>query len=137
MSARINRVRSGKLAEEMAGLAFNLEFVDEVGYDSLTRTPRRIPVEIRSRVEGTDGKVPRITLTPPKMKVAKAVIAMHFDRHGKLVRGVLVSTHAVTKLYRRYFQKKKAQSHIPWKKIQALPTAKDITASLRRVEHLV
>lgn len=137
MPSRIDRARSGRLAEDMAGLAFNLEFVDEVGFDSLSRTPSRTRFEIRSRVEGTDGKVPRLTLTPPKMKTSQVVIAIHFDRSGKLVRGLLISTEAVAPLYNQYFQKIKAQSHIPWKKMEALPAAEDVTDSLRRVEHLL
>jgi hypothetical protein len=86
-------------------------------------------VEVRSRVVGTDGDTPRLTLRRSPSGYDH-VCALRFERDFSVVRAVVLPTAALVPLHAAYKQKKKDIAHIPWTKIEIDPAVIDVTEEL-------
>lgn len=117
-------VTAGRFAEMLIAEVLGGRIVDKTGYDLQCNDGRRI--EVRSRVEGTDSKTPRVTLSKAKMKESTDVVAVRFNSKYKPIEARLVSTAALVPLYERYRQSNGSTAHIDWSLFCSSPGAVDL-----------
>lgn len=103
-----------RLAEILTALcvAGELASRNSKGYDVASEEHGRI--EVKSRILGTDGWFPRVSLTPNKMAVADAVMAVRWTPEYTFHAAVLLSRDAVRPLFEAKLQASGKQAHIAW-----------------------
>jgi len=127
--SKFGEVTGALLAEMLVAEIFEGKVVNGIGYDVECPDGRRI--EVRSRVEGTDGKMPRITLSKKKMEVCSDIVAVRFDCRYQPVEVRLVPKSELKLLYEEYCQNDGSTAHIHWQKFCACEGAKDLLAAVR------
>jgi hypothetical protein len=116
-------VTAGRFAELLVAAVLRGKVVHQVGYDIECSDGRR--VEVRSRVEGTDGDTPRVTLNDAKMELCTDVIAIRFSSRYQPIEARLVRRVDLEPLYLKYRQKK-GIAHINWARFCASPGAQEL-----------
>ena len=124
MTSRKEKFDNGSLGEELSSIAFDCIAKPSHGYDIITVDG--IKGEVRTRTINSDGKYPRLTLTPKKMAVSDFIVVIHFAQDLTVVRAILVETKYLKDLYKQYLQTKRKQAHIPWKKLAEHPKVLDV-----------
>ncbi|MGF1760021.1 hypothetical protein L4D76_19205 [Photobacterium sagamiensis] len=120
----IGEVTGGHFAELLVAEVLGGKVVDEDGYDILCPDARQ--VEVRSRVEGTDSKTPRVTLTAKKMAICTDVVAIRFNNNYVPIEARLVQRNELEDLYSQYLQTDGKTAHLNWQKFCASTGAVDI-----------
>ncbi|MFT8246464.1 hypothetical protein [Roseomonas sp. BN140053] len=120
------------LGETLVAAAFGGARMKRNNADFDVRCPRFGLVEVRSRVLGTDGWLPRLTLRKAPLGVYDHVAALRFALDLSFWRGVILPTAALIPLYEA---RKQASgiAHIAWNDAVAHSAALDITGELRAV----
>lgn len=131
----VGEITTGRFAELLVAKALGGTVVEkknnkrhQKGYDIEVGVDRRI--EVRSRVEGTDGTTPRITLTKSKMEICTDVVALRFSLKYVPIEAQLVAKDSLNELYKHYRQNDGSTAHINWKKFCESPGAEDILSSI-------
>lgn len=120
------------LGETLVAAAFGGTRMKRNNADFDVRCPRYGLVEVRSRVLGTDGWLPRLTLRKAPLGVYDHVAALRFAPDLSFWRGVILPTTALIPLYEA---RKQASgiAHIAWNDAVTHPAALDITGDLQAV----
>lgn len=124
-------ITAGRFAELLVAAAVGGRVVDQTGYDIECSDGRRI--EVRSRVEGTDGNAPRVTLNDAKMRACTEVVAIRFNARYTPVEARLVRRDDIEPLFLEYRQAKKGIAHINWARFCASPTAQELLPHVLKV----
>ena len=120
------------LGETLVAAAFGGTRMKRNNADFDVRCPRFGLVEVRSRVLGTDGWLPRVTLRKAPLGAYDHVAALRFEPDLAFWRGVILPTAALIPLYEARKQTS-GVAHIAWNDAVAHPVALDITGELRSV----
>lgn len=120
------------LGEALFAAAFGGEPMARGNKDYDVRCPRFGLVEVRSRILGTDGWHPRISLRRAPNGEYDHVAALRFEQDYSFWRAVVLPTAALQRLYasRRQFS---GIAHIPWSAAADDPDTIDVTAEMRAV----
>lgn len=116
-----------KLAEILTAICTDGEIAprNAKGYDVCS--PRFGKVEVRSRILGTDGPLPRISLSPSKMAGADNFMAVRWTADFKLHAAIMLSKIAVQPLFQAKLQSSGKMAHIGWREWIAAKGAVDFT----------
>jgi hypothetical protein len=124
----IGEVTAGKFAELLVAEVLGGKVVDKPGFDIECCDGRR--VEVRSRVEGTDGNAPRITLSKKKMELCTDIVAFRFNRLYEPIEARLVRKAHLEQLYLHYRQRDGSTAHVNWGKFYSCIGAEDLLSSI-------
>ncbi len=101
------------------------------GFD--VRHPALGRIEVRSRMLGTDGDKPRITLRCDPVEACDWLVAVRITPDFRLHEGWMFAARSLQRLYARYRRAKNPVAHVPWNVAVALEGADDITGRLGAV----
>lgn len=89
-------------------------------------------VQVRTRVIGTDGKYPRISLRgmPSEFDV---LIGAHLAQNFSINHAIALRSPAIEPLYLAKRQQDGKLAHIPWAQLVAAPGAEDVTKELSSI----
>lgn len=123
-------VTTDELGEQLVAAAFGGTLMERGNKDFDIQCRRYGRVEVRTRILGTDGWLPRITLRRPPDGAYDHLAAVRLEQDRSFWRALILPTAALAPLYARYKQAK-GIAHIPWEAAAAESAAEDITARLR------
>lgn len=117
-----------KLAEILTALCTNGDIAvrNNKGYDITSKAFGKI--EVKSRILGTDGPYPRISLSPNKMIGADSFMAVRWTVQLELYAAIMLPKAAVQPLYAARLQSSGKSAHIGWSQWLASPSAIDFTS---------
>jgi len=90
-------------------------------------------IEVKSRVLGTDGPFPRISLTPTKLRSAKWFMAVRWDKQGDIYAAFMLPLSSVQPLFDARLQNSGKQAHIAWDDWRNASGLKDFTSQFRLI----
>jgi hypothetical protein len=117
-----------KLAEILTALCTDGDIAarNSKGYDVHSQAFGKI--EVKSRLLGTDGRFPRISLSPNKMTGADSFIAVRWTAQFELYSAIMLSRAAVQPLFETRLQTSGKTAHISWSQWLAAKGAIDFTS---------
>lgn len=95
------------------------------GYDVVS--PVHGKIEVKSRVLGTDGPFPRISLSPNKLVESDSFMAVRWGYDHSLYAAIMLDRADVQPLYVAKLQASGRTSNIPWIEWKTAPRAFDFT----------
>lgn len=116
-----------KLAEMLTALCTGGTVAERnaKGHDIVS--PEYGRIEVKSRVLGTDGAFPRVTLTPNKLAGSDSFMAVRWDANYRIHAAVMLNAGAVRPLYDARVQTSGKCAHIAWGAWKNAPGAIDFT----------
>ncbi len=132
---RSDAIKKGFHAELITSLAFKSKIEQSIGYD--LRTKKGAKIEVRSRVNFSDGKHPRLTVNKLKMEISDIIVAVHYERNLDISRAIAIKTKCLKSLYAEYLQSDGSKAHLNWNKVCNHPEARDVTAKLSRIDNVI
>jgi hypothetical protein len=120
----------GVVAEILVALATNGSVTtgNESGHDVVS--PELGRVEVKSRVLGTDGPFPRVSLSPSKFKDTDYFIAVRWTADRQLHDAIGLPRASAEVLYKARLQKSGRTAHIGWKDWTAAPAARSFKSEM-------
>ncbi|WP_157775810.1 hypothetical protein [Hartmannibacter diazotrophicus] len=117
----------GTLAEILTALSTDGKLAEpnRKGFDVISPAYGRI--EVKSRVLGTDGAFPRISLSPNKIDGADHFMAVRWDQHSKLCFAIMLPKASILPLYQARLQRSGNIAHLHWDDWLAARDAVDFT----------
>ena len=117
--SKVGEITTGRFGELLIASVTSGEIKNKTGYD--ISAPGYGKIEVKSRVLGTDGKWPRVTLGKTNIKEADHVAVIRFSPAYEVVAACILSIDKVKPLYSQYAQSK-GTAHIPWDKFSKVST---------------
>lgn len=116
-----------KLAEILTALCTDGSIAERntKGHDIVS--PKHGRIEVKSRVLGTDGEFPRITLSSNKLVGSDTFMAVRWDRNNNIYSAIMLDKAAVQPLYNARLQASRKSAHIAWDAWKSAPGAIDFT----------
>lgn len=120
------------LAEIVVAIATGGEVVGGNNRGSDVISPKYGKVEVKSRILGTDGDYPRISLKAHNIEKADWVAAVRWTRQFAFYDAVALPCYAISPLVEGRLSSK-AATHIPWKTWTASTDARSLKAEIEAV----
>lgn len=123
---RYDKIAHELLSELLVAIATGGEVVggNNLGSDVWSETYGRI--EVKSRILGTDGPFPRVSLRQSNMDKADYFVAVRWTKEFELHGAFMLPKPVVQKLYDAKVQKS-GTAHIAWAEWVGQPGSRDIT----------
>lgn len=112
--ARYDKISHEILAELLVSIATGGEVIGGNNRGSDVRSPGYGLIEVKSRILGTDGPYPRISLKPSNIEKADWFAAVRWEKDYTLYDAVILPKEAVRRLYDARMQGS-GLAHIAWK----------------------
>lgn len=122
-----------KAAEILTAICTDGEIADRnsPGYD--VHSERFGRIEVKSRVLGTDGPFPRISLTTKKLEGADSFMAVRWTKAGEIHAAVMLPRESTYPLFTARLQAAGRLAHIAWSDWVAAKGAIDMTSQFRKL----
>ena len=113
--SQVGEITTGRLGELLVASVTGGEIKNKTGFDILS--PEYGKIEVKSRVLGTDGEWPRVSLGRTNIKEADYVAVLRFSPSYDIAAACMLPIEKVKALYEDYVQSK-GTAHIPWEKFR-------------------
>ena len=135
--ARYDKVSHEVLAELLVSIATNGEVIGGNNRGSDVRSPEYGLVEVKSRILGTDGPYPRVSLKQHNIEKADWFAAVRWARDYTLYDAVMLPKCSALSLYEVKKQAKSGTAHIGWSDWKSAPDGLSLReACLKAIESL-
>jgi hypothetical protein len=108
-----------------------LTLQNKEGHD--VTSPKFGRIEVKSRVLGTDGAFPRVSLRASNLQYAEYFVAVRWTRDMDLYEAIGVPRSSAEALYAAKLQKSGRRAHIGWSDWVSAPHARSFREDMQRV----
>lgn len=126
--ARYDHISHELLAELLVAIASDGEVIGGNRLGSDVKSPAYGYIEVKSRILGTDGPLPRISLKQRNLDKSDWIAAVRWERDFTLYDAIMLPKEDAERLYKIKKQGAKDQAHIAWRDWVAEPRAESIKA---------